>query len=55
MLSADLTVVTTLVDEVPSRCGVAQADVDGRVTGFDDRPDEPRGRLVAGVTLNDPG
>ncbi|MEX5235412.1 glucose-1-phosphate adenylyltransferase family protein [Kocuria arenosa] len=46
--AADLTVVTTLVDEDPSRYGVVQADDDGRVTGFDYKPDEPRGRLVAG-------
>ena len=44
---ADLTVVTTLVDEDPSRYGVVQADDGGRVTGFDYKPDEPRGRLVA--------
>ncbi len=45
---ADLTVVTTLVDEDPSRYGVVQTDDAGRVTGFDYKPEEPRGRLVAG-------
>ncbi len=45
---ADLTMVTTVVDEDPSRYGVVQADDDGRVTGFDYKPERPEGRLVAG-------
>ncbi|GEO94025.1 glucose-1-phosphate adenylyltransferase family protein [Kocuria turfanensis] len=45
---ADLTMVTTVVDEDPSRYGVVQADDDGRVTGFDYKPERPQGRLVAG-------
>jgi glucose-1-phosphate adenylyltransferase len=45
---ADLTMVTTVVKEDPSRYGVVQADDGGRVTGFDYKPEEPRGRLVAG-------
>lgn len=43
---ADLTVVTTVVEEDPSRYGVVQVD-DGRVTGFDYKPEQPQGRLVA--------
>lgn len=45
---ADLTMVTTLVDEDPSRYGVVQTDDDGRVTRFDYKPERPEGRLVAG-------
>ena len=45
---ADLTMVTTVVDEDPSRYGVVQADDDGRVTGFDYKPEQPEGQLVAG-------
>jgi glucose-1-phosphate adenylyltransferase len=45
---ADLTMVTTVVDEDPSRYGVVQADDDGRVTGFDYKPEHPRGQLVTG-------
>lgn len=45
---ADLTMVTTVVDEDPSRYGVVQADDDGRVTGFDYKPEQPRGHLVTG-------
>ncbi|MGQ1796784.1 glucose-1-phosphate adenylyltransferase family protein [Kocuria oceani] len=45
---ADLTMVTTVVDEDPSRYGVVQADDDGRVTGFDYKPERPEGQLVAG-------
>ncbi|MFI7483284.1 glucose-1-phosphate adenylyltransferase family protein [Kocuria sp. M1R5S2] len=44
---ADLTVVTTLVDEEPTRYGVVRADDDGRVTGFEYKPERPEGRLVA--------
>ena len=45
---ADLTMVTTVVDEAPSRYGVVQADDDGRVTGFDYKPEQPQGHLVTG-------
>ncbi|MFF0942929.1 glucose-1-phosphate adenylyltransferase family protein [Kocuria sp. CPCC 205300] len=45
---ADLTMVTTVVDEDASRYGVVQADDDGRVTGFDYKPEQPRGHLVTG-------
>ena len=45
--SADLTMVTTQVNEDPSRYGVVQVDDDGRVTRFDYKPDDPQGRLVA--------
>ena len=45
---ADLTMVTTEVAEDPSRYGVVQVDDDGVVTGFDYKPEDPRGRLVAG-------
>ncbi|THE18967.1 glucose-1-phosphate adenylyltransferase family protein [Kocuria rosea] len=45
---ADLTMVTTEVAEDPSRYGVVQVDDDGWVTGFDYKPEEPQGRLVAG-------
>ncbi|AQP45615.1 glucose-1-phosphate adenylyltransferase family protein [Tessaracoccus flavus] len=44
---ADLTIVTTLVDEDPSRYGVVQVDDAGTVTRFDYKPDDPEGRLVA--------
>lgn len=44
---ADLTIVTTLVDENPSRYGVVQVDDAGSVTRFDYKPDDPEGRLVA--------
>lgn len=44
---ADLTMVTTEVDEEPSRYGVVQVDDGGRVTRFDYKPDDPDGRLVA--------
>ena len=43
---ADLTMVTTVVDEDASRYGVVEADDDGRVTRFDYKPDRPEGRLV---------
>ncbi|KLU10636.1 glucose-1-phosphate adenylyltransferase family protein [Kocuria sp. SM24M-10] len=46
--SADLTMVTTVVDEDTSRYGVVQVDDDGRVTGFDYKPERPEGQLVAG-------
>jgi glucose-1-phosphate adenylyltransferase len=45
---ADLTMVTTVVDEDPSRYSVVQADDDGTVTGFDYKPENPQGQLVAG-------
>lgn len=45
---ADLTMVTTEVTEDPSRYGVVQVDGQGRVTGFDYKPEEPQGQLVAG-------
>ncbi|KLU09020.1 glucose-1-phosphate adenylyltransferase family protein [Kocuria sp. SM24M-10] len=45
---ADLTMVTTEVAEESSRYGVVQTDGEGRVTGFDYKPEQPAGRLVAG-------
>ncbi|MCU0300615.1 MAG: sugar phosphate nucleotidyltransferase [Candidatus Nanopelagicales bacterium] len=47
---ADLTMVTTEVDEDPSRYGVVQVDA-GRVTGFAYKPEDPVGRLVAAEVL----
>ncbi len=44
---ADLTIVTTRVDERADRYGVVTVDDRGRVTGFDYKPDEPAGNLVA--------
>ena len=44
---ADLTIVTTLVDEKPSRYGVVEVDEQGTVTRFDYKPDEPESQLVA--------
>ena len=44
---ADLTVVTTRVDEDPSSFSVVQVDDSGRVIDFDYKPDEPQGNLVA--------
>ena len=44
---ADLTMVTTLVEEDASRYGVVRADGAGRVTGFAYKPERPEGRLVA--------
>ena len=44
---ADLTMVTTEIDEDASRYGVVQVDDDGRVVDFDYKPDNPNGRLVA--------
>lgn len=43
---AALTMVTTEIDGDASRYGVVQAD-GGRVTGFDYKPEEPQGKLVA--------
>jgi len=43
---ADVTMVTTKVDEDPGRFGVVTVDDDGRVTGFQYKPDEPRSHLV---------
>ncbi|MFC4905115.1 glucose-1-phosphate adenylyltransferase family protein [Kocuria oceani] len=45
---ADLTMVTTEVAEESSRYGVVQTDGEGRVTGFDYKPEQPAGRLVTG-------
>lgn len=45
--NADLTMVTTIVDEEPSRYSVVQADDDGTVTSFAYKPDDPSGQLVA--------
>lgn len=45
---ADLTMVTTLVDEDTSRYSVVQTDGQGRVTDFAYKPEEPSGSLVAG-------
>lgn len=44
---ADLTMATTLIDENPSRYGVVTTDDDGTVTGFDYKPQDPPGNLVA--------
>lgn len=44
---ADLTIVSTRVDEDPSSYSVLQVDDEGRVTGFAYKPDEPQGNLVA--------
>lgn len=44
---ADLTMATTLIDENPSRYGVVTTDDAGTVTGFDYKPEDPRGNLVA--------
>lgn len=46
--AADLTMVTTVVDEDSSRFAVVQTDDDGHVIGFDYKPENPPGRLVAG-------
>lgn len=46
-LGADLTVVTTEVDEDASRYSVVQVAEDRTVTRFDYKPDEPEGNLVA--------
>ena len=46
-LGADLTLVTTQVDERPSRYGVVQVTDNGIVTGFDYKPDDPRGQIVS--------
>ena len=43
---ADVTMATTRVDEDPSRFGVVEAGGDGRVTGFQYKPDEPAGDVV---------
>jgi glucose-1-phosphate adenylyltransferase len=48
---ADLTMVTTEVDEEPTRFGVVQVDDEGRVTGFAYKPEDPVGRLVAAEVL----
>lgn len=45
---ADLTMVTTVVDEDPSRYSVVQSDNRGSVVGFQYKPDEPEGHVVAG-------
>lgn len=44
---ADLTIVTTEIDEDVRRYGVVTTEESGRVTGFDYKPDEPTGRIVA--------
>lgn len=44
---AELTMVTTVTDEDPSRFGVVQADGDGKVTAYDYKPEDPEGDLVA--------
>ncbi len=43
---ADVTMVTTQVDEDPGRFGVVTVADGGRVTGFEYKPDEPSGDLV---------
>lgn len=45
--AADLTVVTTQIDEDPRRYGVVTTDESGRVTDFAYKPADPTGRLVA--------
>lgn len=44
---AELTMVTTVTDEDPSRFGVVQADEDGKVTAYDYKPEDPEGDVVA--------
>ncbi|GAA1360140.1 glucose-1-phosphate adenylyltransferase family protein [Arthrobacter rhombi] len=44
---ADLTMVTTMVDENPTRYSVVSTDDDGTVTDFAYKPQDPQGRLVA--------
>lgn len=44
--AADVTMVTTRVDEDPSRFGVVTVADDGRVTDFAYKPDDPAGDLV---------
>lgn len=44
---ADLTLVTTEVDESPTRYGTVLVGDDGRVTGFEYKPDRPRTQRVA--------
>ncbi|WP_417234236.1 glucose-1-phosphate adenylyltransferase family protein [Arthrobacter sp.] len=44
---ADLTLVTTPVDEDPTRYAVVSTDDAGTVTGFAYKPEHPQGRLVA--------
>ncbi|MDO5534875.1 MAG: sugar phosphate nucleotidyltransferase [Propionibacteriaceae bacterium] len=43
---ADLTIVTTQVDESAARYGVVTTDNAGSVTGFEYKPDEPTSNLV---------
>lgn len=45
---ADLTMVTTRIDEPPTRYAVVQTNDDGLVTRFDYKPDDPEGNLIAG-------
>ncbi|NHU85427.1 NTP transferase domain-containing protein [Kocuria sp. JC486] len=45
---ADLTVVTTEITDDASRYSVVTADDDGVVTGFQYKPEEPAGQVVAG-------
>lgn len=44
---SELTVVTTEVAEDPSRYGVVTADGEGAVTGYDYKPEDPPGKVVA--------
>lgn len=44
---ADLTIVTTEVNESASRYGVVQVDPQGLVSSFDYKPDDPQSTLVA--------
>lgn len=46
-LGSDLTIVTTTVDEEPTRYGVVQVNKDGVVEDYDYKPDNPKGRLIA--------
>lgn len=44
---SELTIVTTEVGEDPSRYGVVSADEQGAVTGYDYKPSDPAGNVVA--------
>ncbi|MCS5479733.1 sugar phosphate nucleotidyltransferase [Corynebacterium sp. YIM 101645] len=44
---SDLTIVTTEIDEDPSRYGVVSSDRQGVVTSYDYKPEEPAGQVVA--------
>ncbi|SIJ98524.1 Probable glucose-1-phosphate adenylyltransferase [Mycobacteroides abscessus subsp. abscessus] len=46
-LGSDLTIITTETDEDPSRFGVVQTGKNQKVTGYDYKPENPQGNLVA--------